>query len=246
MDTAEPYRDIETLFLDAGNTMVSIDFAWVSEELGRAGVVCPAAAIERAEAAARPRVSERLAHHGSTEGEDAFTVYLGEILRELVGRGHLSWEQVPVIVTALPPVLKAPGANVRLWSRVLPGVAAALRRLRDMGLRLVVVSNSDGSVGELLARTGLRPLLDAVVDSHEVGAEKPDPRVFEHALEVSGADRSTTMHVGDLYFADIVGARAAGIRAVLLDPCDDWGERDCPKARDLAEVAERLDAARGC
>ena len=61
-----------------------------------------------------------------------------------------------------------------------------------------------------------------VIDSALVGYEKPDPRIFAAALERTGADPDRTLHIGDLYHADVVGARTAGIHALLLDPYGDW------------------------
>ena len=113
-----------------------------------------------------------------------------------------------------------------------------------LGLPLVVVSNSDGSIGRGLAEVGLRPYFSAVVDSAEVGFEKPDPRIFEHAIRHAGVSGRRALHVGDLYDADVAGARAAGVHAVLLDPFDDWGDVDCERAPDLGAVAERLRRAR--
>lgn len=95
--------------------------------------------------------------------------------------------------------------------------APALRGLRARGLRLVVVSNWDCSLGEVLARVGLRELLDAVVTSAEVGASKPDVRVFEAGLRAAGCAAADAVHVGDSPEHDVVGARAAGVRPLLLD-----------------------------
>jgi len=129
-------------------------------------------------------------------------------------------------VSQLVPRIRFPGRSLELWSAVLPGVPEALARLRAAGYRLVVVSNADGTVEEGLTRAGLRPYLHAVVDSHLVGFEKPDPRIFDHALSLFGSDPTRTLHVGDMYAADVVGARAAGLHALLLDPHGDWGEVD--------------------
>jgi len=74
--------------------------------------------------------------------------------------------------------------------------------------------------------------------------EKPDPRMFEMALERSGARAETTIHVGDLYHVDVVGARAAGLRGVLLDEADLYPEADCPRIRGLAELVDGLKAGR--
>jgi putative hydrolase of the HAD superfamily len=120
----------------------------------------------------------------------------------------------------------------------LSGVRPALEALKARKIARVVVSNSDGSVEHSLRRAGLRDLIDQVVDSHVVGHEKPDPAIFEHALAISGADRERTLHVGDMYAADVCGARAAGLAAVLLDPHGDWGPTDCPKAVDLLDLVQ--------
>jgi putative hydrolase of the HAD superfamily len=153
------------------------------------------------------------------------------------GREALAAELLPVLA-------QRRGPPDELWRFVLPGVPEALARLRALGLRLVVVSNSDGSVERLLTELGLRAPLHAVMDSALVGHEKPDPRIFERALEAAGSPRERVVHVGDLFHADVAGARAAGVHAVLLDPYGDWPDVDCARARDLGEVAERLAQAR--
>jgi putative hydrolase of the HAD superfamily len=94
--------------------------------------------------------------------------------------------------------------------------APALRELRARGLRLVVVSNWDCSLSEVLERVGLRELVDAVVVSAVVGAAKPDRAIFDAALAAAGCDASEAVHVGDSVEADVGGARAAGIRPLLL------------------------------
>jgi putative hydrolase of the HAD superfamily len=84
------------------------------------------------------------------------------------------------------------------------------------GLRRVVVSNWDVSLHEVLDRVGLTPLLDGVVTSAEVGAGKPDPRLFERGLELAGVAAADALHVGDTIAYDVEGARAAGIAAMLI------------------------------
>ena len=140
--------------------------------------------------------------------------------------------------------IRTPEAQDRLWSHVPPDLPPALARLRECGLQLVVVSNSDGTVEAKLAAAGLRDLLHSVVDSHVVGSEKPDRAIFEHALRLARSRPERTLHVGDLYHADVVGARGAGLHAVLLDPYGDWRDFDCERARDVAELAQRILAPR--
>jgi len=98
-----------------------------------------------------------------------------------------------------------------------PDVVPALRSLRERGLRLVVVSNWDCSLPQWLERAGLKGLLDGVVSSAVVGEPKPSPVVFRAALDVAGAAPEEALHVGDSLESDVQGARAAGVRAVLID-----------------------------
>jgi putative hydrolase of the HAD superfamily len=96
-------------------------------------------------------------------------------------------------------------------------VPATLERWRAAGLRLVVASNWDISLHDVLERTGLRPLLDGVATSAEVGASKPAPQLFEQALSMAGVEPAQALHVGDSLEADVEGARGAGIDAVWLN-----------------------------
>lgn len=95
----------------------------------------------------------------------------------------------------------------------VPGVLAGWR---SQGLRLVVVSNWDVSLHEVLDRTGLTPLLDGAIDSASFGAAKPDASIFAAGLELAGVEAAEAVHVGDDLEADVGGARAAGIEPVLI------------------------------
>jgi len=237
-----PYRSLETLFLDVGNTLVSMDFGWVRAELAAVGIACTAEELRRAEAAGRPHFSAAYADASAGEHEDFFRAYLRIMLTHLDGPMLRSPRDPGEIADLLAPVLGAPGCMQRLWSWVLPGVREALGTLRDMGLKLLAVSNADGTVEECLVRLGLRPYFDAVLDSHHVGFEKPDPRIFDRAIEISGAARDRTLHVGDIYAVDVLGARAAGLHAMLVDPFDDWSGVDCFRVQDLPGLAANFTA----
>jgi len=241
---AVPYADIDTVFLDVGNTLISIDFDWVAAELGSRGVPTDAEALRRAEAAARPTYSRRLFVEGVPAGTDLFRAYLVAIVERLPPAAHLSPLEYDALISELRRVLRPDGRASVLWRSVMPGVPDALARLQALGLRLVVVSNSDGTVEQSLADADLRLYMAHVVDSALAGYEKPDPRIFLHALEHAGAAAERTLHIGDLYHADVVGARGAGVHALLLDPYADWGDLDCPVARDLSEVANVMATSR--
>ena len=94
--------------------------------------------------------------------------------------------------------------------------APALRALRDRGIRTVVVSNWDWSLHERLQETGLAELVDGALASAEIGSAKPDGAIFAAALRIAGTGPGETWHVGDTPEADVEGARAAGIRPVLI------------------------------
>ena len=95
--------------------------------------------------------------------------------------------------------------------------APALGALRDRGLRLVVVSNWDCSLPRVLERCGLGELLDGTITSAETRSRKPVPVIFERALELAGCEPAEALHVGDTPEEDVAGARAAGIRPLLID-----------------------------
>jgi putative hydrolase of the HAD superfamily len=229
-------QDLDAIFLDAGNTLVGMDSTLVSRILASEGVDASPASFERAEAASRPALSAWLDGGVTSESRSTFLFYVHTILERLGVTGDLD-----ALAHRLVVAVKTTVPTQRLWSRVLPGVPEALAALRADGLRLVVVSNSDGTVEQGLTDAGLRPLLDDVVDSAIVGVEKPAPGIFEAALRVVGAPPSRVLHVGDLWAADVVGARGVGLHAVLLDPYGDWPDDvDCPRVADLTALARAL------
>jgi putative hydrolase of the HAD superfamily len=118
--------------------------------------------------------------------------------------------------------------------------AESLARLRQAGLKLGVVSNSDGRVEQALAAAGLREYFDVVIDSALVGVEKPDPRIFHAALEALGVAPEEALYVGDLYEIDVLGARAAGMEAVLLGASADMSEPNCRVAASIPELVDHL------
>jgi putative hydrolase of the HAD superfamily len=70
----------------------------------------------------------------------------------------------------------------------------------------------------LIRGTGLRPYFEFVLDSGVEGVEKPDPEIFLRACQRMALDPGACLYVGDLFPVDVVGARSAGLAAVLLDP----------------------------
>jgi putative hydrolase of the HAD superfamily len=229
--------EVEAVLLDAGNTLVSIDFDAIAQRLAPHGVTIDARTLHRAEAAARPDVSRWLQTRGKSKADDAFARYLEVIFTRAAALADRAGE----LAVALAPGLVSPGGPGTLWRWVLPGVREGLERLHALGISLAVVSNSDGSVARVLRELELDARLVTVVDSAVVGVEKPDPRIFAPALEACNVKPANALYVGDLYYPDVVGARAAGLVPVLLDPFGDWPDLDCDAVADLPALAAALE-----
>ena len=223
---------IQTVFLDAGGVLVWPNWTRVSETLERHGVRVPAAALAVAEPRAKRRLDTGETVRVTNDRQRGWT-YFNLVLEE----AGVSLSEATA--TALAE-LHAYHERANLWESAPDDVRPALASLRARGLRLVVVSNANGRLHHLFERIGLIDAFDHVFDSHLEGVEKPDPRYFEIALERSGARAADTVHVGDLYYVDVVGARAAGIVPVLLDVADLYPDADCLRVRSLAGLTSAL------
>lgn len=224
---------LQTVFLDAGGVLVFPNWTRISEGLARHGVLIDPDALSRAELPAKRKL------------DDSRTIKVTDD----AGRGWLYFDLI--LKEAGVPITSATDAALaelhayhqksNLWELVPAGVLPALADMRARGLKLTVVSNANGKLRVLFDRLALSGCVDCLLDSHDEGVEKPDPRYFEIALARSGARRETTIHVGDLYQVDVVGARAAGLRGVLLDEAGLYLDADCPRVASLAELVERIE-----
>ncbi len=235
------FQDLKAVAFDAGNTLLGMDFDFLASCLLTCGVEISAERLERAEAQARPEVSAWIASGRSTESSQTFGFYLDAIVAKV---SDLSPDARGRCIGSLVPLLKPPGLPQRLWTRPYPRIATALSRFHEAGFQLAVVSNSDGSITEALRSARLDGFFSSIIDSAEVGVEKPAREIFEHALGVLGLPPEQVLYVGDLYAVDIIGARSAGMPAVLVDPFGDWADLDCETVKDIDELATRLIDAR--
>ncbi|MBI4884900.1 MAG: HAD hydrolase-like protein [Actinobacteria bacterium] len=134
--------------------------------------------------------------------------------------------------------------NAYTWRWPIPESVRALQALHAVGLPMGVISNASGQIAEVLQRSGVCQVGDGphtpvrvIIDSHVVGVSKPDPRIFEFALEhFPGADRARIAYVGDSVTMDVGGARAAGLHPILLDPYDDHVGADFARLCSLEEL----------
>ncbi len=226
---------LRAVFLDAGNTLVALDYEIIADRVRAEGHPVRAAEVRQAEQRARVRLDPHLGGTRATETADTFRLYVRYLLDEL----GLPWHGTADRLAEELRVAKPPNG---LWSVEVPEAAPVLDALRRRGLRLAVVSNSGGNVADILASVGLAERVDVIVDSGRLGVEKPDPRIFAHAAAALDVRPEEAVHVGDLYSVDVVGARAAGCRAILLDPLGAWKAVDCLTAPDLPAAARLIEA----
>jgi putative hydrolase of the HAD superfamily len=225
--------DLRTIFLDAGGVLVFPNWRRISAALRARGISVQPSALAEAEPHAK-RELDRTPTVRATDDERRGWLYF-ELILDRAGV-RLS-EATADALRELHDYHR----EHNLWEHVPADVLPSLRALRALELQLVIVSNANGTVARLAERLGLTECVGCVLDSQVEQVEKPDPRFFEIALERSGAQAARTIHVGDLYEVDVVGARAAGIRPVLLDAADLYPDADCVRVRSLPELVDLVE-----
>jgi putative hydrolase of the HAD superfamily len=229
------------VLLDAGNTLVFVDPRRVVPVLVGAGAHRAEALWRDAEREARLTLSlalgrERRETADGSEGH-VWLSYFDTIIR----RCGIDEAGAP----AVAETLKKLHERDHMWTWVQEGAPDALTRVRELGYRVGVVSNADGRVEALFDRVGLTPYVEFVIDSHTVGVAKPDPRIFRMGADRLGVAAEQCLYVGDLYAVDVLGARAAGLRPLLLDPFErhaDW--QDVDRIRTVVELPGWLETHR--
>ena len=168
----------------------------------------------------------------STEEKMALYVqYQGILLKE----AGIEYDQ-----KILPPLLGAMQQS-RMDLVLFDDVVPLLDDLKSRGLTLGLISNIEQDMTETLARLKLPSWLKVIVTSQDAGAGKPGPEIFRYALEQAGVSPEESIYVGDQYQVDVVGSRGAGMKAVLIDRNDYYGDDvDCIKIASLAEVVDYL------
>jgi len=199
--------DVDAVLFDLGGTVLEIRHEAIADILARHGAA-PAPGWERA-AERQGRVRMEAAYAAGAERSTVWRAFF-EGMMESTGTPEAAWT----------PVFEDVARHNRehhLWERELPGMGDALDTLRARGYRVAAISNSDGRAPDLLARLGLAGRFELVIDSHLVGVEKPDARIFHLACERLQLAPERCAYVGDVNVFDAEGARAAGLVPVLFD-----------------------------
>jgi putative hydrolase of the HAD superfamily len=216
--------------LDGGGTIVLPARQLVAEALARAGFEIDPATVPRAHYAAVRALDAAHVPGGRDPWARALCAALGALGEEAVA--------------SLEEMADRSRSGKVLWSETTPGALEAIAALRHAGFAVLIVSNSDGHAAEnlrdagVLAATGLDE--SAVIDSVVVGSAKPDPRIFDAALERAGVRPSEAVHVGDMLSTDVAGAEAAGITPIHFDPDDRCRSRHHRHISSLAGILPRL------
>ena len=222
---------VRAVVFDAGHTLLEMDYARLTAYLVSRGHHVSEAAVTEAERRARLRLDVERAASATRErtGEGRYVRYLVEYLG-ITGDAERS---------AIAEWRRGFNVPIGLCHQADGAAAKALQHARDLGLVVGVISNSNGSVQRALDEAGLAAYLEFVIDSSVVGMTKPDPRIFELGVLAACTAPEETVYIGDSYFVDVVGARRAGLGAVLFDPGRVWGARDCAIATDLCAAVEQ-------
>jgi len=219
---------ITTVLFDAGGTLVHLDYFFLHKELRQAGIRVTRRAVRRAEYAAKIAVDRRVLGSARDTDETRRQPYFAALLDQL-------GVDTPTAAQLLQR-FEAAHLQDNLWRVMLPSTPRILRELRDRGLILGVVSNADGRIAAILRQCGIEQFFQVMIDSHLVGVEKPDPRIFHLALARAQARPEQAIFIGDIYGVDVLGAERAGIRPLLLDALGCYEGVHCEKIQHLGEL----------
>ncbi|MEO8430745.1 MAG: HAD family hydrolase [Acidobacteriota bacterium] len=218
------------ILFDAGGTLIHLDGSRICRA---AGLDAAAAGFARAEAAAGRALRAWMAENPQATDAERVPRFLDAILLAL-------GLEDPDRRRDAARAVAAEHVRANVWSRAGEGAIETLRELSRRGFRIGVVSNADGRVRALLDAAGFSAFLEVVVDSAEAGFEKPDPRIFHAATGALGLLPADCVYVGDIYEIDVVGARRAGMRAILIGTGEADG--DVERIASLAELLEKFPA----
>jgi putative hydrolase of the HAD superfamily len=217
---------------DAGQTLIELDLSFLARRLDERGVRVLPATLAQAAPAAWRRFDELVdASRGHPWHELVATLLAGAGIDEPAPLVDWLWHEQP---------------RANLWRRPIADMVALARELAAAGAAVAVLSNSEGRLAELLHEIGLADPFAAIFDSGRLGIEKPDRRIFDHALAATG--RTSGIHIGDSWSADVEGALGAGWRAVWYGrravPVDDPRVAVAHSAGEVQEALARWATAR--
>ncbi len=215
------FSRIEAILFDAGQTFLFPDFPFLKNLLTEYGVATDILPLQKGAALAREKTFR---YREKENWKDYLTFWM-----QYVGASAAA---IPEILTRILERHK----REHLWSWSDPTAAEVFAALKNRGYRLGIISNSDGSIASSMQKFGFAPFFDCMIDSHVVGVEKPDPRIFAMALQQIGLPAEHCAYIGDNYDRDVIGARRAGLVPILIDPFDVVVEQDVARIKQLGDL----------
>jgi HAD superfamily hydrolase (TIGR01549 family) len=231
---------IKAVFFDFYNTLVDYDpprEETQSRLLGELDIKISPKALLRPIMVADDFLSREHSRHsmGKRSKEEIAALYgqyHGVILKEA------GLESSPELIATI--LRKWLGIDLKM--ALYDDVAPALDGLKEQGLTLGLISNVDRDISAVYEELGLGNWLSVTITSQDTGFNKPHPEIFKAALKEAGVKPAEAIYVGDQYQIDVVGANGAGMRGILIDRHDFFGDiTDSIRIRSLAEVAQHLD-----
>jgi HAD superfamily hydrolase (TIGR01509 family) len=222
----------QAVFLDGGGVIVLPHGGLVQAALREAGIDVDASRVPDAHYWAVRQIDG-----GSVDG--APEGYARAFCRALA----VPPERVEDALGALTQLADRSRSGEILWSQPAPRALETIEALRSAGIAVVVVTNSDGHAAQNLRDAGVCQTTEGrgasvtdIVDSGQVGSEKPDTEIFRIALERAGVEPTAVVHVGDMVSTDVVGAAAADIIPIHLDPAERCRDPDHRHIRTLSSI----------
>jgi len=124
--------------------------------------------------------------------------------------------------------------------KIFKETISTLETLKASGIGVGLISNWDTTARDVLSKTGILPLLDEVIISSEIGIEKPDERIFLHALDRIHVPAEECLYVGDNYYDDVLGSQKVGMDSLLINPFGKQGIEELPDIRKISNIDELL------
>jgi putative hydrolase of the HAD superfamily len=230
---AKKKEKLKALLFDFGGTLAFLDYELLAREFSREGRKLDALALEHAEYAGRAAIDRHLMSEGNSQATSAAYEHF---FRGWMTAAGIPEEEFLECATRFGAIHR----EATLWRVVRPGIFEALEAFKSAGYKLAIVSNAEGQVEADAIKFGLAPFFDVIIDSHIVGVAKPDPRIFQIALERLGVGPHDVKFTGDIFSIDVEGARAAGIEARLIDQHRRYSWVEHEKIRHIEEM-HRID-----
>ena len=215
------FGHIKAILFDVGQTFLYPDFPFLKSLLAEYGVATDIETLNQGAATAREKIFR---YREVERWQEFFSFWM-----QLVGAPE---QKIPEI---LPRIFER-HKREHLWNWLDPIAPEVFAGLKKLGYPLGIISNSDGSIAGSMKKFGLTHFFDCIIDSHVVGVEKPNSRIFEIALKQIGLPAAKCVYIGDNYDRDVIGARNAGLTPILLDPFEVVAEQDVQKIKNLTEL----------